>query len=157
MRIFCPSSVATGVEAHAVGLLHAIAAAFADFFVDHEAHGGLGIFSARALAAFFGRALLVVDHGRDAWDFLRARPGCVPARSGRAIRRWRRGRTSVYFSTILGQHDCLAHAFGFELSRQLRNGQRAHGFLPAGHRDVAVVENLISMLRPLAISACTAS
>ncbi len=56
-----------GIEAHAVGLLHAIAAAFAYLFVDHEALDGLGIFSAGAFAADLGHALLVVDHGGDAF------------------------------------------------------------------------------------------
>ena len=66
MRVFCPNSVCDRIQAHAVGLAHAIAAAFADFLVDHQAHCGFGELAAGALAAFFGGALLVVDDHRDA-------------------------------------------------------------------------------------------
>ena len=57
------------LQAHAIRLLHAIAAAFAHFFVDHQAMHRLGVRSARTLAALFGGAFLVVNHRRHARNF----------------------------------------------------------------------------------------
>src|SRR5439155_18267630 len=48
-------------QAHAVGLLHAVAAALTYLLMDHQPRRWLLIFSAGALASFFGSALLIVD------------------------------------------------------------------------------------------------
>ena len=53
----------------AVGLHAAVAAAFADGFVDEDAARRIGHLAALAAAALFGGAGLVVDHGRDAGIF----------------------------------------------------------------------------------------
>ena len=130
-------------EAHAIGLLHAIAAAFADLFVDHQAMDRLRVDPARAFAALFGGAFLVVDHRGDAGNFFELGERRFKLRPVADLRV--RGEFGVIPPLrLLGENDGLANPLGFELPGQLRNGQRALRGLPAGHRDVAVVENLIS-------------
>ena len=85
MRIFWPNVGRHRIQAHAVGLLHAIAAAFADFLVDHQANHRLRQFAARPLAALLGRALLVVDDRRHAGDLLQF---------GQRARQFGRGRAT---------------------------------------------------------------
>ena len=89
MRVFWPNSVFNRVKAHAVRLAHAIAAAFADVLVDDQAQRGLFQLAARALAALLGRALLIVDDDRDAWDLLQLAQALPAVRRGRARRHWR--------------------------------------------------------------------
>ncbi len=98
MRVFGPNSVSTGMKAHAVRLAHAIAAALADFFVDHHAQRWFFQLSARAQAALFGGALLIVNDHRDAGDLFQfahdfrkfvaiAQPGIArPAKRRRTLR-----------------------------------------------------------------------
>ena len=76
-----------GVEAHAVGLAHAIAAAFADFFIDDEAQRGLFGLAAGAIAALFGGALLIVNDDSYAGDFFQRPQDSGQIVAVRAVRR----------------------------------------------------------------------
>ena len=61
-----PNSVSSGCDRDAIGFDAAVAAAFADEFVDEDALVGIGIFAALAPAPLLGRAGLIVDQHRGA-------------------------------------------------------------------------------------------
>ena len=131
------------LQAHAVRLLHAIAAAFADLLVDHQPHRGLFQGPARPLPALLRGALLVVDDHRDAFYLLQFAQSLGQLRP-RAEHRVRRELAHVLVLLgLLRQHHGALHALGLQLAGQLRNRQRARGDLAAGHRDVPVVQDLV--------------
>jgi hypothetical protein len=104
-------------QAHAIGLLHAIAAAFADFFVNDQAQGGLGHGAARTLAALFGGAFLIVDDHRHTGDerHLGQRAHQFVARAEFGVLGQLAERCVLL--GVLGEHHGLANALGFELFR----------------------------------------
>src|SRR5262249_20087792 len=54
------------LDAQAIRLLPAVAAAFTDALVDEDAHGRVGLLPSLAQPALLGRALLIVDERGDA-------------------------------------------------------------------------------------------
>ena len=122
----------------AIGFDAAIAAAFADQFVDDDSFVGIGIVAALAAAALFGGAGLVVDqHGRAGNlaelllddDEIIAR---AQRHAGRPIARRR------ILGRIVGDHDDAPGAVGGDLPGDLRDVEAAFVALPARHRHRVV-------------------
>ncbi len=57
-------------------------------------------------------------------------------------------RNTVVFRDVVGDDNCALHPLGGKLLSERRNRQPAAGFLPAGHRDRAVIQNLIRDVDP---------
>ena len=143
MRVFWPNSRLHRVEAHAVRLPHAIAAAFADVLVDHQAQRRLFQLAARTLAALLGGALLIVDDDRDAGDLFQL---AQHVRQIVAIAHGRRcppASRRAYFSRSSASTTVLRTPSASSFRVRSGIGQRARRLLAARHRDRAVVENLV--------------
>ena len=132
------------LDRDAVRLHAAIAAAFADQFVDDHALVRVGKGAALAAAALFGRAGLVVDQHRDA----------LAPRAARAARR--RGRRGGGWWRPAGNRSLPAYLSGSSVTMAMRSTpsartclrdhvdrQAAFMRLAAGHRDGVVVEDLV--------------
>src|SRR5690606_30228956 len=102
---------------HAVGLHAAIAAAFADGFIDEYAFGRIGIIAAFPAAAFFGGAGLIVNDDGGAGRFARFLLGGVhpPAvQHGH----FARNMVAVFIEFgIFGHDPAFGHALGDTLLR----------------------------------------
>ncbi|MGF6480660.1 hypothetical protein QFZ91_002823 [Paraburkholderia sp. JPY419] len=95
-------------------------------------------------AAFFGRAGLVVDqHGHAVGVAQLALHGVHFAAmvKRRALRKL--AVMTVVFLGLVADHDEARHAFGFDLSRDLRHRDAAVDGLTARHRDRVVIEDLV--------------
>src|SRR5260221_2376718 len=128
---------------YAVRLDAAVAATFAYEIVDEGALGGIGILIALAPAALFrGTGLVVNDdrHARYFGEFALHLIIFVAMMDGHAGRPFRVRR--IFFRLVSDNRDFL-RAFAMHLQRDLRHRERAVDMLPAGHRDLVVVENLL--------------
>src|SRR4051812_32006784 len=126
----------------AIGGLRAIAAAFADAFIDEDALRRIRIEPALAAPALFRRAGLVVDQYREALDvaqFLLHGVEFAAVMDGGAG--WE--IVAGIFFRLVGDDCEPLGAFGRDLMRYLRNGQAALGGLAAGHGDRVIVEDLV--------------
>ena len=127
----------------AIGFDAAIAAAFADEFVDDDALVGIGIFAALAAAALLGGAGLIVDQHRRAGncaELLLDRDEIVARaqrHAGRPI-----GPRGI-FADVVGDDDDLPGAVGGDLPRDLRHVEAAFVALAAGHRHRVVEQDFV--------------
>ena len=115
-------------KAHAVRLLHAIAAAFADLFIDHQAFSGLRHLAARACPALLSGAFLVVDDGRDAGELFHFRERAREFLTVAQFDIFRQEQALIALDFFSEDHD-LAHAFRLQLRAQLWNRK------PSGRRS----------------------
>ena len=132
-----------GVQAHAVGLTDAVAAAFADVLVDDEAQRRLSYFAAGAVATLLGRALLIVDDDGDAGDLFQLAEDGGELVSVTQVGVAGQGDIVAVFLQVIGEQYCLFHALRFQLAGQIGNGESAGGVLAAFHRDCAVIQDLV--------------
>ena len=130
------------LHGEAVALGAAVATALADPFVDDDPEVGGGELAATTGTSVLGRARLVVDQHRRARDrgehLLRfVETGAVPHVDAL-------GELVVVVAVeVVGGDDHLADAFEQHHLRDLRHADSADGVLAAGHRDRAVVEQLV--------------
>ena len=127
----------------AVRLDAAIAAAFADQFVDDHALVGIGKRMALAAAALLGGAGLVIDQDGDARHFgkrLLHRDQIVAVMNGDALRP---DRVACIFVRLVGDDDDALGALRRHLPRDLRHGQPAVIGLAAGHGDRVIEQDLV--------------
>src|SRR5690606_19093085 len=128
---------------HAEALHAAVAAAFADQRVHHNALLRIDQPAALAAAALLGGAGLVVDQDRGALHLAQHFLHGVQVAAvveGRALGEDRRIGPLV---DVVGHQRDGPHAFRAHLLRDLRNAQRAVHRLAAGHRHGVVVEDLV--------------
>ena len=135
------------VQRHAVADLAAVAAALADFLVDHREHVGFRLDAALALAALLGGALLVVDQHRHARRRLqlleRIEERLAAAQGGD------RGQTGAAPAPrLLGNDDDFPHPFRRHAAGELRDSHAALRVLAACHGHGAVVEQLERDIHP---------
>ena len=137
-------------DRQAVGLLAAVAAAFADQRVDHHAPGRVHQRAALAAAALFGGAGLVVNDDGAALDLAQLpldRVQLVAVMHGHALGQ----RHALVFVRIVGDHHGFDGAFCPHRLRDLRH-RMALGpladLLAARHGDRVVVQDLVGDVHP---------
>ena len=133
-------------DRHAIGFDAAIAAAFAHQFIDHDAFGRIGEGAALATAALLGRAGLVVDHDRSAFDFpQRALHGVefIAVIHHHARRQPGLNFGDLILFRFIGHHHHFFHAFRMHLLGNHRHADRAVYRLAASHGDRVVEENFV--------------
>ena len=140
---FLPILGFDGIQAHAVRLPDAIAAAFADLFIDHHTQRGLFQLSPRTQTPLLGRALLVVDNGGYTGHLLEVTQNFGKRVTMTEIRIRRERGTILVFRYIVGKDDYFPDALSLQLVRQRRDRQRAANVLAPGHGHGAVVQNLV--------------
>ena len=123
--------------------LAAVAAAFAHQRIDE--HAFLRIFQLAALApaALFGRAGLVVDQHRSAFDFAQTLLHGVEFVAMDEFHVAREDRMIRPLLDVVAHHDDGGDAFAAHLMGDVGYGQLSIHRLPAGHRDRVVVENFV--------------
>ena len=133
------------LDRQAVGLHRAVAAAFADQFVDDHGLVGRGQRAAFAAAALFGGAGLVVDDGRAALEGAELALDAVQFVAvvhGHALGQ----RHAVVLGGFVGDDDQFGHALGLEAVHDLQHrvalGPLAHA-LAARHGHGVVVQQLV--------------
>ncbi len=136
-----------GLHRQAVALDAAVTAALTHGLVDDDAGAAHRELAAFALTTRVGRALLVVDQHRDAFDVAQhalglVEPITVPQQGsrGQAVHGVAR--------RVVGAHHDLADALGGQLVGELGNAQCALGVLGTGHRDRGVVQQLVGDVDP---------
>ncbi len=129
---------------HAKTFLATIAAAFAHQRIDHHPLGRIDQFAALATATLFGRAGLVEDQDRHAFDGTQMLLHCVQFATivKRDLRR-KQVASPRPLADVVADHRNLMNAFGAQLMCNVGHGERAVHRLPAGHRHRIVVENLV--------------
>src|SRR6204780_5365241 len=128
---------------HAFRLHPAIAAAFADEFIDNDALFGVGISVALAAAALFGGACLVVDQHSNFRYFRKLflhLNQFVAMMNGKPAWPLRVARVLV---RLVGDHNDTLGALGSHLTSDLRNRKAAVVCLAAGHRHRIVEQDLV--------------
>ena len=128
---------------YAVRLHPAIAAAFADEFIDNDALFGVGISVALTAAALLGGACLVVDQHSNARYFRKLflhLNQFVAVMNGKPARPLRVARVLV---RLVGHDNDTLGAFGSHLTSHLRNRKAAVVPLAAGHRHRIVEQDLV--------------
>ncbi len=131
------------LDRDAVRLHAAVAAAFADEFVDDDALVGVRERAALAAAALFGGAGLVVEQHRDALDVAQLALDEVEVVAVMERRAGRELRAVAIFAGLVGDHRDALDAFGPDLARDHVDGEVAFMRLAAGHGDGVVVEDLV--------------
>ena len=131
------------LDRDAVRLHAAIAAAFADEFVDDDALVGIGERAALAAAALFGGAGLVVEQHRNALDL--AQLALDEIEIVAVMERCAGGelRAVAIFAGLVGDDGDALDALGPNLAGDHVDGEVAFMRLAAGHGDGVVVEDLV--------------
>src|ERR1700722_8165896 len=131
-----------GLDRHAIGDAPASSAAFADLRIDEGALGRVGPFAALTQAPALGRARLVVQDDRHAFEFSKFTLRLIH-------------RVAVTEAYAMGQRDAgvalrvvrherhLLYALSRKLLEDLNRRHAALDRLSAGHRDEAVEEDLV--------------
>ena len=128
---------------HAVRLHAAVAAAFADEFVDDDALVWIGERAALPATALLGRAGLVVEQHGHAVDCGQLALHLVEFFTGPHRQTgWPREGWRI-FLRLVGDDDDLSRALGRDLARDHVDGQPAFMALAAGHRDGVVEQDLV--------------
>ena len=131
------------MQTHAVGLLHTIATAFANFFVNHQSLGGLSLNATRPFPTLFGSALLIVNDGADARNLFHLSQSSFQLQPISSLS----VRCQVHLRIVvqeLSQHHSFHHAFSRQFSGERRNGKLPFGFLSTSHGHCGVVKNFVS-------------
>ena len=144
----CALAAELGLERfhrQAVALHRAVATAFADELVDHDAPRRVGEFVALAAAPLLGGTRLVVHQHRNAFDVAQLALHRVEpvAMAHLDVGREAGARLAVVLVGLVGDDDDAPHTFGRDLARQRRHVERAVEGLAAGHRDGVVEEDLV--------------
>src|SRR5262249_46588870 len=128
---------------HAIRLDPAIAAAFADEFVDDHPLVGIGELPALPAPALLGGASLVVDQHGDAGDcrkLLLDRNQLVAVVDGQPARPV---LALGVFPRLVGNNDDASRAFGGHLTGNLRHRETAFVGLASRHRDGVVEQDFV--------------
>src|ERR1019366_5829374 len=128
---------------NAIGFDAAIAAAFADEFVDEDALGRVRHLFLFAAAAFFRRAGLIVNEHRDAGNASQLALHAVEfvaVLDGQSLRPLRGGRI---FARLVGHNDDAIDVLGGGLPGDHVHREVAVEVLPAGHRHGVIEKYLV--------------
>ena len=130
------------LDRHAVGHLAAVAATLAHLRIDEGADCRVRPLSTLAQPAPFGGAGLVVEDRRDAAIFAELAAHRIHVVAVAQDRSRRQGHAGITVGLVGDQRHFL-HAFGCEFGQDLHRTHGAFDRLAAGHRNEAVIEDLV--------------
>ena len=134
------------LHTHAIALHAAVAAAFADQFVNHHARGRVHQGAAFAAAALFGGAGLVVNNDGGAFDFAHHALHRVQAVAVLYSYTFGQAFDTIVFFGFVGHHHNALRTFGAHALRDLDHAVALGAFadlLAAGHGHRIVVQNFV--------------